>query len=111
MVETDVFDSYLRCYSSTGSGAASLVLVWCPTSSDLDWYDSALEIIPPLGQLVLWKTNMLSLAVQSCLRLYVSEQLQGKNIEDNRTSRQPFFLLWTMDTAFHLDGLPWWPIC
>jgi hypothetical protein len=31
MLETDVFDSYLRCYSSTGSGAASLVLVWCPT--------------------------------------------------------------------------------
>jgi hypothetical protein len=33
MVETDVFDSYLRCYSSTGGGAASLVLVWCPTTN------------------------------------------------------------------------------
>jgi hypothetical protein len=37
--------------------------------SDLDWYDSAWERIPDHEHLALWKTNILSLTVQSDLRL------------------------------------------
>jgi hypothetical protein len=66
--------------------------------SDLDWYDSALEVIPLPGELELWKTNILSLAVQYGLRLYVSEQFQAKNIEVNHSDRRPL-LLYALDTA------------
>jgi hypothetical protein len=57
--------------------------------SHLDWYDSALELIPAPKKSVQWKTNMLSLAVQFGLRLYISEQLQAKNIEVNQISGRP----------------------
>jgi hypothetical protein len=79
--------------------------------SDLDWYDSVLERIPAPEYLALWKTNILSLAVQSDLRLYISEQFQIKNIEDNHTSGRPLLMLWAPKTEFHLKGLPLWPIC